>query len=305
MAGVSHLVSSAPVFGGPTQVAAPTSVSDPLFLATATATIVCLALVFRHASTREEYGFVLTGIVWGYLLEQAALSGYEPYVYNTDRFVLTLFDVPLEVAFTWAALFYAGWQTGRYLGLSRGRLPFFVGLFVLHVDLAIDAIAIRVPLWTWTTAGAWYGVPLKNFWGWWSAAFLLVGCYVVFERWIRRPELRFLLLVPTSFAALTLGTGVYRESGIGPTAEVLVTVAIVLGSLLVVVTDDLAPERIPRPITGIPMLFHGFFLGVGLWLGTFAEHPVLLAMSLAMLLVSVGLHALPRIVEHRQRWVPA
>lgn len=164
-----------------------------------------------------------------------------------------------------------------------------------------------MPLWTWTTTGAWYGVPLKNFWGWWAVGFLFVGCYVLLGRWIRRVELRLLLVFPVAIACFLAGVRLYRRSGIGATGEVAVTVAILAGSLLVLLTDDLllgetVPEPVPWHLTAVPLIYHVSFLTVGAWLGVFGEHPILFAVALSMLAVTASIHVLPHAIA---RWQPA
>lgn len=209
MAQSANFLASTAVEGIAAHVTAAESIPGWLVPASTAMALFGLLLVFWHASTREEYAFVLAGIGWGYLLEQAAIAGYETYSYNVDAFVLVLFDVPLDVAFTWGGILYAGWKTGEALGVSRKRLPCFVGLFALHVDLAIDAVAIRVPFWTWGMDGAWYGVPLNNFWGWYTVAFLFVGCFVALERWIARDDLRILLVPPFALVLFVVAITVY------------------------------------------------------------------------------------------------
>lgn len=283
-----------------TSVSTMESIPDWLFPLSTAMALFGLGLCFWHASTREEYGFILAGVGWGYVLEQASIAGYETYSYNVDEFVLTLLDVPLDIAFTWGAILYAGWQTGKYLGLSTNRLPVFVGLFALHIDLALDVVAIRVPFWTWGVEGAWYGIPLHNFWGWWTVAFLFVGSFLALRRWIDRVELRLLLTVPCALVLFIASITAYGTLVGGSTAaETALLVLIGVGSLAAVLTDDVAPRHVPLRIAVVPFNVHLFFLGLGLWIGTFQEHPVLLAVALAMLALSGVLHAVPYLSRRR------
>lgn len=215
-----------------------------LFAVSTALALLGLVLCLWHARTREEYGFILAGIAWGYVLEQASIAGYDTYSYHLDSYILTLFDVPLDIAFSWAAILYAGWQTGKYLGLSPKRLPFFVGLFALHIDLAIDVVAIRVPFWSWNVPDAiWYGVPLHNFWGWWTVSFLFVGVFLAAKHWLHRTEFQAAVSFPSGllafvFTHLIVGRWIQTE-------ELRLAVALVVG-LLVLAGVFLAGRRWPH-----------------------------------------------------------
>lgn len=273
---------------------------DFLFPAATAFSLLGLGLSLWHATTREQYGFILAAIAWGYVLEQAAIAGYETYSYNIDSFVLTLLDVPLDVAFSWAAILYAGWQTALYLGLSRRRLPFFVGLFALHIDLAIDVVAIRVPYWTWGVEGVWYGIPAHNFWGWWTVSFLFVGSFLALGRWIERVELRALLTVPVALVGFIAGITLYGiVTGGSTTAEIALLALIVGGSLVVVLTGGIDPRPIPWQVAAVPYIVHGFYLGVGFLLGIFFDVPVLLVVALVMLAIGGLVHAVPYAYRRR------
>lgn len=78
-------------------------------------------------------------------------------------------------------------------------------------------------------------------------------------------------------------------------------IGVVVGSLGIVLTDDIDPRPVPNRIAAVPFLVHGYFLVVGLWLGVFADHPPLLAVALAMLAISVLLHAVPYLFERHLR----
>lgn len=264
--------------------------------------LIGLGIVFWHATTKEDYGIILAGIVWGFMLEQASIAGYETYTYHADAFVLMLLDVPLEIAFTWGGILYTGLKTAEYLGISRRRIPFFVGLFALHLDLALDAVAIRVPYWSWHVQdAAWYGVPLHNFWGWWTVAFLFIGCYFALDRWIDRLELRLVLTLPSALLSFIVGITIWGTlSEIAAVSEIIILAGLVGLSVVLVATDDLDPRPMPWPLVAIPMIIHVQFLFIGFLLGIFADIPVLLGVALLMLALGIALHLVPHWYERRR-----
>lgn len=264
-----------------------------------------LILCFWHASERSHYVFFAAATAYGYLLEQAAIATSGSYHYHAEAFPLMVLDVPVTVAFTWAGILYASWQTGLYLGLSRRALPFFAALFVLHIDLAMDVVAIQVPLWTWGVDGLWFGVPLSNFFGWYMVAFVFLGSYFVLERYADRftggpiatagASIGLLLATLLAsfallFVALILYSALFAWSTV---AEALVLVAIVQVAVVVVLSEDLDPRPIPRSLVAIPMIGHLFFLWLGFAIGLFQEQPLALVVAIAMLGLGILIHVVP------------
>lgn len=270
-------------------------------LVTAGVCIVGAILCFWHVETREQLGFLLSAVVYGYILEQAAIASYGTYEYNAEAFPFMLLDVPVSVAFTWAGILYAGWQTARYLGFSRNRLPFFVGLFALHIDLAMDVVAIRIPYWTWGLDGLWFGVPLNNFFAWFAIAFIWMGLYLWLEDRVEQLWLRLVVTLTGSSVILLVAITVYGLVAVSSTAaEILLLLTVIEVALLFVLSDDLDPRPVPLVLTVIPFIAHAFFLVVGFWIGFYGSQPLALAVALAMLGNGVLLHAVPLWHNRRQ-----
>lgn len=262
-----------------------------VFAANAVMALVGLALCGWHAwGDRDRLAFLGTGIVYGVLLEQLVILQFEAYHYSAEDFLLTLWDVPLVIGFGWAAIIYSGFHVAETLGVSRRVRPLFVALFALHIDVAIDAVAIRVPFWTWTPPGVWFGVPLGNFLGWFLVASLFTAGWLVLESRVEYPTLRGLGAIVLAVAGLivvlqgwtTFATTVPRKVAIfGPMVAV---------SLVVVVREGVDPVPVDPRLAAVPFLYHGFYLVLLLGLGMYAAQPLLLVVSLAMLAVGVAVH---------------
>jgi len=264
---------------------------EAVFAANLLMALAALAACAHHAAPdRDRLAFLGAGVVYGVVLEQLVIVAFDAYRYNAGDFLLTVFDVPVVIGFGWAAIIYAGFGVGRAFDLSTRSIPPFVALFALHIDLAIDAVAIRVPFWTWTPPGVWFGVPLGNFTGWFLVAFLFSAAWLALPDRLPRP-----LLAPAVLVSAVLGLVALLELW---TTFVTTTPlkALVLGSALlaclgVVFADGVDPAPVDPRLTAVPALYHGFYLGLLFWFEMYAATPGILPVSLAMIGVSVLLHA--------------
>jgi len=186
-------------------------------------------------------------VLYGYALEWVVIAVFSSHSY-AGSWKLAPGGVPVAVAVVWAALTLAALALAARLGfetpLARARAAALLGL---TLDLLMEPVAVRVPLWLWTPPGPWLGVPLGNFVGW----TIIVGVYAYgAERWgptdrIRHAAARRVVLGIVSIGVLVAAGFVWRATG----AERLFAGAggwIVWGALL------LAAARLalrgPRPV---------------------------------------------------------
>jgi putative membrane protein len=124
-----------------------------------------LACVFIVSLTFESIG-VATGLVYG------------PYHYSLKLGPLFLGLVPLLIPVAWFMMMYPSyviadrlvptWGSGRYI-LAVAALG---GLVMTSWDLVMDPVMVRGGHWIWDVDGAYFGIPLQNFWGWWLTTFV-------------------------------------------------------------------------------------------------------------------------------------
>jgi uncharacterized membrane protein len=265
---------------------------EPAFAANLLMALLALAACVHHAfPDRDRLVFLGTGVVYGVLLEQLVIVAFEAYRYNAEDFLLTVFDVPVVIGFGWAAIIYAGFEIGRAFDLSARAIPPFVALFGLHVDLAIDAVAIRVPFWTWTPPGVWFGVPLGNFTGWFLVALLFPAAWLALSDRLGSRALLAVAVVVSAVAGLIVLLEVWDAVATTTPRKVLVLGSLLLTALLVVVREGIDPGPIDRRLAIVPALYHGFYFGLLVWLGMYESQPFLPLVSLAMIGVSLLLHA--------------
>jgi hypothetical protein len=246
---------------------------------------------------------------FGLLLEQANQVLYETYEYSPD-FVLVLDRSPIAIGLTWALIIAGAMRITDALGVRARYAPVVDSLLAIMLDLAFDAVAIRMGLWTWRELGpeaGWFGVPAGNFYSW---LFVTLG-FTLFTRWIReaahrRRALEWLqLLVPIpAFAVLTAAIGAFAfvkpmvdpapGGGLGMFWIVLGAFAAV-GAWAIWGPDRARPDGAGEAILDLRLAFatrlaiHAVFLAALLWLGLATSAPVLLAVALLMLAAELPL----------------
>ncbi|MFB6296866.1 MAG: carotenoid biosynthesis protein [Halobacteriales archaeon] len=265
--------------------------TDPVFVANAVMSLAALGACAWHAAPdRDRLAFLAAGVVYGVILEQLVIVAFDAYHYNAADFLLTLGDVPLVIGFGWAAIIYAGFEIARAFDLSTRARPPFVALFALHIDLAIDAVAIRVPFWTWTPPGVWFGVPLGNFTGWFLVALLFPAAWLALcDRLSSRLLLAPAVLVSAVLALVVLLEGWTTFVETTPLKVVVLGTALLV-SLAVVLRGGPAPGPIDPRITAVPALYHGFYLALLVGFRMYESQPAILLVSLAMVGLSLLLH---------------
>lgn len=80
---------------------------------------------------------------------------------------------PLEIAFAWVILKYISFCLGilivLVLSLPNGTEILLVPLVLVSLDFIIDPIAVhKMGLWSWEKGSWYFGIPLRNFLGWFT-----------------------------------------------------------------------------------------------------------------------------------------
>lgn len=258
--------------------------------------MVCL-LVFclRHATTRglDAVLTLLAGVVFGLILEWATIEQLDAYSYG-GQFLLAVDTVPLSIGMGWGVILY-----GAALYTDSSTLPVWLrpvgdALLALQVDLAMDAVAIRLGMWDWGKGleHDYFGVPYENFWAWFWVIFFFSAARRVLS--LERVPYR---VVIAPLGAIVLGVlGVLASNrfivSYVPESYVLAAVcALLLGALLIVFAQR--PRLVQRPhwlACWVSLVFHGYFLGSALFWSIFKEQPFLLCVSLLMAFSSAVLH---------------
>jgi len=135
--------------------------------------LILLALVFVVSLAFESVG-VATGLVYG------------PYHYTDRLGPLFLGLVPYLIPAAWFMMSYpsfviaerlipTGWKRAVRL-LSVAALG---GLVMTAWDVIMDPIMVAGKNWVWDVKGAYFGIPLQNYWGWWLTVFVTYALYLL------------------------------------------------------------------------------------------------------------------------------
>ena len=150
-------------------------------------TVLTFAVAFLHAGQRlgwRRAGLLLVVVfIVGITFESAGVSTgivYGPYHYTDKLGPKLLGLVPVLIPIAWFMMMYASLTIADLIiphGLMRASTRRWVvaaagGVAMTAWDLAMDPLMVAGGNWVWDTQGAYYGVPLQNFWGWWLTTFV-------------------------------------------------------------------------------------------------------------------------------------
>jgi hypothetical protein len=293
---------------------------DPLYLLLeiAAATFFVLAAWLALRRGRLPFLELISAAMFGLLLEEGDQLIFETYNY-ADAWILSIDRAPIVIGLTWALIIAGAMRITDALGVRRRLAPFVDSVLAISLDLAFDAVAIRMGLWTWRDVGVtdgWFGVPAGNFYAWlfvtWAFSFL--------SRWLRdasagRPALEWLqLAIPfpafvillVSLVPFTVLQPVVDPTPGGGMLLFLITLAAFVGAAAwgVFGPDRGNPDGSATAILDLRLAFgtrvaiHLFFLAALFVRGVATTEPILLLVALVLLAAELPLGV---IVEHRRR----
>ena len=129
-------------------------------------TLLLLFLTFSISLLFECVG-VVTGLIYG------------PYHY-TDKLGYKVLDmVPVLIPIAWFMMTYPSYMIAARLVPTMKSIHVWrllvaaVGALVMTAwDLAMDPMMVAGDHWVWEQPGAYFGIPLHNYWGWWLTIFI-------------------------------------------------------------------------------------------------------------------------------------
>jgi len=293
----------------------------------------CLMHALRQGErSRERVALLLTGTVFGVLLE--TLTIYQLHAYYYGHFLIMFHgEVPLAIGVGWGIILYSAVAFADALRLTGAAWAATVGLLGLNIDLTMDAVAIRLGMWNWRAyhlvdgqrvlglydpGQAWFGVPYGNFYAW----FIVLTSAAAFWRWLA-PDAsksvvalagRCLLVLLGSLIALALLDAVYVRYAVNAWWPVAVEILGAASLIALSVRSQQAQPRDPAAVQGapalaVPLAFHLYFAGMLVMLAvapTLApradiratlpgQFPALLSISGVMLIAGLAAH-----IWHRQ-----
>jgi hypothetical protein len=288
-----------------------------LFLEIAATLIFAGAAVAALRRGRLPFLELISAAAFGLLLEESSQLIFETYNYSPE-WTLVLDRAPLVIGLTWALLIAGAMRITDALGVRRWTAPFVDAALVIMLDLAFDAVAIRMGMWTWVDIGptdGWFGVQAGNFYTW---LFITFG-FSLLTRWLRdratrRPSAEWLqLLVPVPAYAILIASLIpyaYISARTNaPTGGALWLSFLCIGLFAVVAVRGVfgsarqPPDGQTAAIVDLRLAFFTrlsiqiFFLTALLTMGVATQLPVLLVTSVTLIAGDVWLS---RLVDQRR-----
>jgi hypothetical protein len=240
---------------------------------------------------------------FGILLEEGDQLVFETYHYSS-HWILAIDRAPVVIGLTWALIIAGAMRLTDALGVRRRYAPFVDAVLAISLDLAFDAIAIRMGLWTWRGIGptdGWFGVPAGNFYSW----LVVILAFSSLTRWLRqaaagrRPLEWLQLAVPLPAFGLLLA-GIVPFAVLHPIVDPrpgggMVIFAVVFAAFLAISawgvwgSDRIRPNGARLAILdlglalGTRVAIQGFFITALVLIGAAWELPVLLIAAAILL----------------------
>lgn len=218
-----------------------------------------IALLVLHSNwqlgTKRAVTFFLLAGMLGFIFEVWGLRGGTffggRYVYNGNE--IKFWGVPYFIPIYWSVFIYTAYTISNsflvWLGREKPKknttkpallilLVALDGILNVLLDLIMDPVQVRAGSWTWLSHGAYFGVPIGNFIGWFIVTVLATGFFRLYE-YIKpakvATEAYLLLLSVVGYCLMGLGFvasatiyGMYFISVIGIVLFVPVTIINVL-----------------------------------------------------------------------------
>jgi hypothetical protein len=255
-----------------------------------------LAICFQHAWRKGIANLLrlLAGILFGVALELATIR--QLHAYNYGQFLFMILDVPLCIGIAWSCIIYSSMEFSDASSVAYWARPILDGLLALNIDLALDAVAIRLGFWDWGQGlrFQYFGVPYANFWAWFWVVFSFSLGYRLLayrEDWMIKWLSPWMAVIVGLVGVLGANAMIAFEV---PFEAHRLFVAVTL-SLALILIATMRPRfyrtSIPALVFWIPFLTHAYILIAGLISGVIFHPPVLLLVGLLMSALAFYLHA--------------
>ncbi|NMB67614.1 MAG: carotenoid biosynthesis protein [Chloroflexi bacterium] len=175
-----------------------TAGQKPMVLTPLTTLVVFLfAVLHAGASYGWRRGLTLVAIVvaTGLAFESVGVASgavYGSYHYTDQLGPKFLGLVPFLIPVAWFMMIYPSFRIADQLatriiprGFWRGVLTAGLAAVAMTAwDLAMDPMMVMAGHWVWEQPGAYFGVPIQNFWGWWLTTFTVLALYQLVLCWL-------------------------------------------------------------------------------------------------------------------------
>ncbi|HEY6305722.1 MAG TPA: carotenoid biosynthesis protein [Candidatus Angelobacter sp.] len=182
---------------------------------------------------RGILAFAAISLGVGYLMEAIGVRTGFPFghYYFTDGMGPKLFLVPMLMGPAYLGIGFIAWAVAKVIlsasnssdelaGTRLVTLPLAASFIMVAWDLSMDpALSTVGHYWIWTRGGAYFGVPVTNFLGWYLTNYLIYQLFAIFHR------RRFEATNPPQFAHQRLAVLFYAVCAAGSVLRVIPTSA--------------------------------------------------------------------------------
>ncbi len=158
------------------------SLFNPLL--TPLTTLLGFGFALLHASQRWNWRAALTLFALSFVISLAYESlgvatglVYGPYHYTEKPGPKFLGLVPYLIPAAWFMMMYPSLVIAERIAprsedWKRGLTVAALGAVIMTAwDVMMDPMMVRGGHWVWEVQGAYFGIPLQNYWGWWLTTF--------------------------------------------------------------------------------------------------------------------------------------
>ena len=94
---------------------------------------------------------LVSGLAFGLLLEWATIQQLQAYQYGI--FPIMIGEVPVAIGIGWSVIIYSAGLYTDGTNIKPWMRPVLDAFLALNIDLAMDAVAIRLGMWNWGIPG--------------------------------------------------------------------------------------------------------------------------------------------------------
>ncbi|MBU2509975.1 carotenoid biosynthesis protein [bacterium] len=257
--------------------------------------IVLVSLCLRHAWKEGTQNVLrlFAGIFFGVMLEWATIKQLDNYEYGT--FFLMIDNIPLGIGMGWGVILYSAMLFSDHCQIKEWARPVLDGLVALNIDLAMDAIAIRLGMWDWGDGLSYeyFGVPFENFWSWFWVIFSFSAAFRILNR---LPEKISRYLAPLGSIPIgvfgVLASNRIISSYIPSDYDYLAISLLIVCSLGLILSQKpkLKTAQMDSLVMWVPLGFHLYFIIVGIITRVIFTSWIIALISAAMFSASLYLH---------------
>jgi len=162
-----------------------------------TAIIFAMLFIFAFIHGTQRYGIknmlIWFAITWGVSNCLEGLSIKMGFPFGHYHYTMAgprILNVPMLIMIAYFGLAYMSSCVAqavtthygkKFAGLSKFIIPFMTAFVMTMWDLATDPPASTIgKSWIWENGGAYYGVPISNFFGWFFVIFIFMQIFTLF-----------------------------------------------------------------------------------------------------------------------------